>query len=702
MDLIQSVLELNSFKEFNKMQKAALKYDIFTKNIVISAPTTSGKTLISELCALNSIINRRRKVIYTCPLRALASEHYNSFKKKYSKALNIKAMLSTGDFDSSSKYLQNYDIIFSTNEKIDSLLRHRADWLSSVGLLVADEVHELDSDRGPTLEMVVTKLKMLNPKLQLLALSATIPNAQDIANWLDAELIESNFRPVKLKEGVYFDETVSYNDNSTETIDSEHSAILALVEDTLQKGKQPLVFVNARKISETTAKAVAHLTQKHTSASEATKLKKASEQALNALEQPTEQCKLVADLISKGVCFHNAGLLMKQREIVENLFRERLLKVIVATPTLAAGINMPAHTVLLPYLHRYTPQGMVRIPVREVKQQCGRAGRTGYDKEGRAILIAKSETEKDYLFDYYINAEPEEVHSKLSIEPVLRMHTLAAIASNFVFDLASLEKFFSKTFYAFQYGDLTEMFQNIMEIIKELEEMGFVYSTDREIAATKLGKRVSELYLDPVSAHSIIQSIKLTKPKKEDPYYLYTLSNTTEASPLVSIPKKREPELWEEIQNCSSLPVDVEKEQYTDNNLLRKFNTTLLLQDWINEIPEAELLKRYSTQPGILHAKLQILDWLSYAASELARIIHNEKEMVVFVKIRKRLKHGVREELLVLTELRNIGRVRARLLWKNNIKTIATLKKIDIKDLSRILPPKIAESVKQQLGKKKN
>jgi len=200
----QIVLEQNGFSSFNPMQQKALSKNLFEKNMVISAPTAAGKTIIMELAGLHSILNDKKKAIYTCPLRALASEHFNDFKKKYSKKFGIRAALSIGDFDSSSTYLKDYDIVFTTYEKLESLLRHRAEWLSSVGTLVVDEVHELDSDRGPTLEMVVTKMRFVSPRIKMVALSATIPNCREIAKWLEAELVESTYRPVKLAEGVFF------------------------------------------------------------------------------------------------------------------------------------------------------------------------------------------------------------------------------------------------------------------------------------------------------------------------------------------------------------------------------------------------------------------------------------------------------------------------------------------------------------------
>ncbi|MEK6821239.1 MAG: DEAD/DEAH box helicase, partial [archaeon] len=208
MDVPTLVKQTNGFEHFNPMQSKVLLANWKTQNLVVASPTASGKTIIAELTGLESIFNKRKKAVYTCPLRALAHEHHRDLKEKYSKPHQIKMAVSTGDLDSSSKHLSNVDFIFTTYEKLDSLLIHRTEWLNQIGVLIIDEVHELDSDRGATLEMVITKLRILNPQLQIVALSATIPNADELSVWLNAELVESNYRPVPLKEGVHYHQTL--------------------------------------------------------------------------------------------------------------------------------------------------------------------------------------------------------------------------------------------------------------------------------------------------------------------------------------------------------------------------------------------------------------------------------------------------------------------------------------------------------------
>ncbi len=163
------------------------------RNIVLASPTASGKTLIAELCALKHVLDNHGKVIYLSPLRALASEKFEDFRKytviRKADGRRVNVGISTGDFDSADNWLERYDIIITTNEKADSLLRHRAKWMDEISLVVADEIHLLnEADRGPTLEIVLARLLQVNPRIQVLALSATINNVDEIAGWLNAQI----------------------------------------------------------------------------------------------------------------------------------------------------------------------------------------------------------------------------------------------------------------------------------------------------------------------------------------------------------------------------------------------------------------------------------------------------------------------------------------------------------------------------------
>lgn len=178
-------------------------------SLLVCTPTASGKTLIAELAAVSAILNHKGKVVYIVPLKALASEKFSDFKKRYGSFL--KVALSIGDFDSSDPYLADYDLIICTAEKLDSIIRHHAPWVRMVAVVVIDEIHLLnDPGRGPTLEILITMLRQLLPKSQLIGLSATIGNPEELADWLDAGLVIDTWRPVRLHQGVYRDGVINF------------------------------------------------------------------------------------------------------------------------------------------------------------------------------------------------------------------------------------------------------------------------------------------------------------------------------------------------------------------------------------------------------------------------------------------------------------------------------------------------------------
>ncbi len=602
--------------------------------------------------------------------------------------------MSTGDFDSSSKYLHNYDVIFTTYEKTESLLRHKSEWLKQIGLLIIDEIHEIDSDRGPTIEIMTTKLLILNPEIQVLGLSATIPNSKELSKWLNAKLIESSFRPVKLNEGVFFENQIHFL-RGKQKINPISDPVEALVKDALEKNKQALVFCNTRPRTVGMAKKLAKTVEKTLLVKEKEFLSKKSLEILNALENPTEQCRILSNLVKSGIAFHNAGMLAKQRDVVEELFKKNLIKVISATPTLAAGVNLPAFRVIIPSVFRYTAFGHQKIPVREYKQWSGRAGRPKFDSVGESVLIAGNEFEMDELKEEFILGDVEEVSSKLGIEPVLRTHVLAAIATGFAFDLESLEKFFSKTFYAFQFNGLDELFLKVNSVLIELKELKFIEGNEKSFKATLIGKRIAELFLDPLTAKMILDSFKKDLNNFS---FLFLLTSAFEFFPLFSVPRAKETELWEQMNvEADSLPIDSD-DFYSDISLLKKYNSALLLNKWISEVPEETLRKEFNVQPGILRSKLMIADWLLYCFSELALISGKKSVISLISKLRKRIKYGIKEELLVLTELKGIGRVRARKLFNSNINSIALLKKTELNDLAGIIGNETAFKIKKQLG----
>ena len=203
---------IEKYSKFNLLtpiQEKAIKAGLLEKESqLVCAPTASGKTLVATM-AMVKALEEGGKVIYLVPLKALANEKYKEYLELF-KDTEYKVTISTGDVDSESSYLANYNLLILTTEKLDSLLRHRVSWLGEVKTVVIDEIHLLnDPTRGPTLEIILTLLKSLIQP-QLIGLSATIGNPKDLAEWLEATLVIDDWRPVELKQGIHCDKETEF------------------------------------------------------------------------------------------------------------------------------------------------------------------------------------------------------------------------------------------------------------------------------------------------------------------------------------------------------------------------------------------------------------------------------------------------------------------------------------------------------------
>jgi len=473
------------------------------ESLVASVPTASGKTLIAELAML-SAIQRGGKALYIVPLRALASEKKTEFERW--EEYGISVGVSTGNYESSEEWLASRDIIVATSEKVDSLVRNNAGWIDQLSCVVADEVHLVDDrNRGPTLEVTLAKLRRINPGLQVVALSATVGNAGEIADWLDAELVHSEWRPIDLRMGVHFGNAINFDDGSQREVPVEGSQrqTEALVGDTLEEGGSTLVFVNSRRNAESAATRQGGVVERRLDADEKAELQELAEEIRGVSD--TETSDDLADCVANGSAFHHAGLASEHRTLVEDAFRDRLLKVICATPTLAAGVNTPSRRVIVRDWRRYDGEfgGMKPLDVLEIHQMCGRAGRPRLDPYGEAVLLSKDADTMDELFERYIWADPEPVRSKLAAEPALRTHLLATISSGFANSREGLLEFLDATLYATQTGDDGRLSTVTDTVLGYLEANDFIEREDGTIRATNIGHTVSRLYLDPMSAAEI-------------------------------------------------------------------------------------------------------------------------------------------------------------------------------------------------------
>jgi len=387
------------------------------------------------------------------------------------------------------------------------------------------------------------------------------------------------------------------------------------------------------------------------------------------------------------------------------------------------GLDLPAFRAIIKDIKRYGDNGMDFISVMEYHQMCGRAGRPGKEDYGEAIVIT-TEKEKDKIVEDFINGKPEEIVSKLAVEPVLRTYLLSLIATDFVKNRKEIYEFFEKTFWAKQFEDMARLRNIINNMLNDLglfdfiemdgkevkkKELGFTsalhldetHSSNSEIKSTIIGKRVAELYIDPITANKLITDIqKSSKRKINEMTLLFSICACIEMKPLLKV-KASEFEKFnlmvEEFVKyiIDDIP-DVWDEEYGD--YLSVFKTASVLKDWLEEKDEEYILEKYQIRPGELHFKITNGDWLLYCAENLALLINEKNVMKEITKLRYRLKYGVKEELMNLLKLDGVGRVRARSLFNAGYKTTSDIKKGEINNIARIVGKKIALNIKKQLG----
>ncbi|MBP2143475.1 helicase [Methanococcus voltae] len=562
-ELLMNVLSKNGIKSLRPPQEKVLNEGILEKdkNFIISIPTASGKTLIGEMAFINHVLqplksqNDRgnnnnnnnnkneddnadlgfmpsgKKALFIVPLKALATEKFDEFREKYNK-FGLKIGISIGDYDSKEN-LSRYDIIIMTSEKLDSLMRKKnTTWLNDVSVVIIDEIHLLgDKERGGTLEIVLTKLKML--PIQIIGLSATIGNSEELATWLTAKLVVDTWRPVELKKGLYHpnENKVDYYKiedykviedkkgknkecKNLKNYGSSKSEISNLILDCIKNSGSCLVFCSSKRNAVSEAKK--NDLTKYLTNDEQEELNIISSEILNVLEKPSKTCEQLSECVKKGVAFHHAGLAMKQRKLVEDAFRKRLIKVICCTPTLSAGLNLPCRRAIIRDTKRFDGTGFSNIPNMEIQQCIGRAGRPGLDPYGEGIIVVKKSSEVgDNL--YMLRGKPEEIYSNISNKKTLRIFILGSIFSGEIVSFEELKQFMKNTFYAVQYGDYEKIVEDIKDEVIFLMENGFIkYNFDFDNnSKTNLGinlKTDSEIEKEEEILNYIASSKKELKP----------------------------------------------------------------------------------------------------------------------------------------------------------------------------------------------
>ena len=721
-------LKSEGYEELFEPQEQSVKAGLFDekKNFLITIPTASGKTLIAMLAILSHLSKHKTKVVYLTPLRALTSEKFEEFKKleKLNLGRKIKVALSTGDSKEKKEKLENADVIFLTNESMDANLVFQKDWIYDIGLVVSDEIHLIgDNTRGPTLEIILTRFKSgfigKNPP-KIIGLSATISNSNELADWLNCELVESTFRRVPLSEAVYSRHIITNQDReetegnfAKNRQESRHpKAWIGLGLDTVAEKHQCLIFAMTRKNAVAWAKEAGLDVVKELKPNQKKELEKISKKILP--KEDYDNTKLTSELaktVKNGTAFHHAGLDQRCRTIIENAFKNRHIKLLTATPTLAAGVNLPARRVVIPSVMRYTNNGLEKISILEYKQMCGRAGRPQYDDMGESIIIAKGYP--DEILEHYVDGEPEPLESKtLDEDSSLRINLLGFIYTASKFNPTSYEKiikFFSQTFAAYQLSDDSVLEKKITKQLEKLREYGMI-TDENGFEPTKFGIRIFYLRIDPETAFDMTGYIEdYLRGTKHTFGILYMITNLHEFYSQYLIPDKYQGDMDDLI--------DPNEKLYRNQEFLREycFKSLLILYKWIDAMTYQDMSDHFDAEPGdIFYIKENAKDlvyifteiikfWRDYAKENKQKKIVSEYQSLIdeLDLLKLQIQHGVPEKYLELVKIKQIGRVRAQILYKNGFKNRLDLEKAKIEKLAKIdkIGLTIANNIKAELTK---
>ncbi len=602
------------------------------RSLLISAPTSSGKTFCGEMALIRAAMDRK-KGIFLAPLKAVAEEKFRRFSECYS-GIGLKTIIATRDHPENDGDIVNgrFDIAVMVYEKFNAALLANFDLMSQVGAVVVDELQMLaDPSRGAQLELALTKLLYSKYDPQIIALSAVVGEATGLAEWLDCRLLLEKSRPVELKRGVAVDGRFHFRcHNSGERGEEEFAdggdpseTLFRHLQRMFERERQALVFLKSRRDTVTAAERFVEYAGLETLPDNAAFV----DQRLSG-EEDSSLLRNLESLLQYGVAFHNADLTMGQRQAVEDGYHRGLIRIIFATTTLATGINLPAATVFIE-AQKYSQQGYTNRPTMEplswseYESMSGRAGRTGLlgakETSGRAVLIASGELDKTILWDYYIDKHPDPLPSQLTARRAEDI-VLDLFCSGLADSPEGIAAIIGRTYY----DACNELSININDnLYEELLEGGFLERTGFRLSPTPLGRAAATTGLTAAGTKYLLDMHR-AHASDNDSRLLYHLFQSPEGR-AIYLPGP----------GCAGIRGGGDGSYNDENHPLTEYLAGLrreltpeersrvrlvrLMEDWMGGIAALDIENDYRLHPGIMEKLAGQAGWLIASSASVIR-----------------------------------------------------------------------------------
>ncbi|EFN66768.1 ATP-dependent DNA helicase HEL308 [Camponotus floridanus] len=677
------------------------------KNLIYSAPTSAGKTLVAEILLIKTILERRKKVIFILPFVSVVREKMYYFKDLLSD-IGIRVEGFMGGSVPPGGFAATH-VAIATIEKANSLVNRLMEEndLSSLGAVIIDELHLLgDPNRGYLLELLLTKLKYMTLRnddinIQLIGMSATLPNLVLLAKWLNAELYKTEFRPIPLNE--YCKVETNIYDNKLNFVrkleqlpelEKDVDNMLQLCIETISAGHSVLIFCPTKKWCEKLAEQIAaaffKLGCKDTMLGEMLRKEINKELIQETLEQlkrsPSGLDNILKNTISFGIAFHHAGLTMDERDIIEGAFRTGSLRVLIATSTLSSGVNLPARRVII----RSPLFGNNLLNTLTYKQMIGRAGRMGKDSAGESILICKS-TERNAALSL-LSATLDPIESCLNDSMLLIRALLEAVASEVLYTVKDLELYINCTLLSFNKQSDVQTFSN--EAMRFLLDNEFLLlqTTERESRwiATPLGKACLAASIPPREGLFLFEELQKARRcfvLDTELHVIYLVTPLSAGCQIGTVDWMMFHELWNtmsESERRVGKLIGVEERFVVSAirgvikpgkslNIHRRFYSALALHDLVKEVPLHAVCKKYGCCRGVLQTLQQSAATYAGMVTQFCKQLGWDCMELLVSQFQTRLQFGVCRELLDLLRLPMLNGLRARSLYKEGITCVADL-----------------------------